>query len=545
MKGSTHRRCYCRDPKTGKPLGKNCPKLSNRKHGSYSIRQELPPREDDTRRSFSRAGYESLKAAQADLDHVRSLLTLADKDDPDSLQRLVDMLEEVAVEKAPLPAIEETRRRLRASLALRGSLTVGEWLDQWFAAKKRRKTTLNGYASHIRVHLKPRIGQVRLDRLNVGHLVEMFDAIADENEVIASENEARREQIARCKPSKPGRPVGAERKLLAAERAKLAEMKPFRKITGPASRHAIRRTLRAALHSAIAQQLITFNPASHVELESGKRPKPLLWTNERVRRWRETGEIPGPVMVWTPQQFGAFLDAAEGNRLYAIFHLMGTRGLRRGEADGQDWHEIGLVAGLITPAKEIVVDGWDPYESEPKTNGSANTIALDSMTISKLRDHKTRQEKERAQWGTAWQDTGKVFAKENGSWLHPETVSETFRRILATTDLPPITLRDLRHVAATPTHGGGGDIHAVKETLRHSTITLTSDTYTSLLPELDREIAEKAAKLIPRSRPTAADSSARAAPDPQATGTSAHASLTHGPENEATPEPAEANSDAA
>ncbi|MFJ8138894.1 tyrosine recombinase XerC [Streptomyces sp. NPDC096013] len=511
MKGSTHRRCYCRDPKTGKPLGKKCPQLSNRKHGSYSIRQELPPHEDGTRRSFSRAGYESLKDAQADLDHVRSLLALAEKDDPDSLQRLVDMLEEVAVEKAPLPAIEETRRRLRAGLALRGSLTVGEWLDQWFAAKKRRKTTLNGYASHIRVHLKPRIGHVRLDRLNVGHLVEMFDAIADENEVIAAENEARREQIARCKPSKPGRPVEAERKLLAAERAKLDEMKPFRKITGPASRQAIRRTLRAALNSAIAQQLITFNPASHVELESGRRPKPLLWTDERVRRWRVTGQIPGPVMVWTPQQFGAFLDAAEGDRLYAIFHLMGIRGLRRGEAVGQDWHEIDLDAGLITPAKEIVVDGWDPYESEPKTDGSANTIALDSTTISELRDHKARQEKERAQWGEAWQDTGKVFTKEDGSWLHPGTVSETFRRILAMTDLPPITLRDLRHVTATLTHGGGGDIHTVKETLRHSTITLTSDTYTSLLPELDREIAEKAAKLIPRSRPAANDSAAQVA----------------------------------
>ncbi|MGW2130544.1 site-specific integrase [Streptomyces coelicoflavus] len=543
MKGSTHRRCYCRDPHTGKPLGKKCPKLSSRKHGSYSIRQELPPREDGTRRSFNRAGYESLKTAQADLDHVRALLALADKDDPDSLQRLVALLEEVAAEKAPLPAIEETRRRLRAGLALRGSLTVGEWLDQWFAAKKRRKTTLNGYASHIRVHLKPRIGHVRLDRLNVGHLVEMFDGIADDNEVIAAENEARREQIARCKTSKPGRPVGAERKLLAAERAKLAEMKPFRKITGPASRQAIRRTLRAALNSAIAQQLITFNPASHVELESGKRPKPLLWTDERVRRWRETGEVPGPVMVWTPQQFGAFLDAAEGDRLYAIFHLMGTRGLRRGEAVGQDWHEIDLDAGLITPAKEIVVDGWDPYESEPKTDGSANTIALDSTTITELRHHKARQEIERTEWGDAWQDTGKVFTKEDGSWLHPETVSETFRRILATTNLPPITLRDLRHVAATLTHGGGGDIHAVKETLRHSTITLTSDTYTSLLPELDREIAEKAANLVPRSRRAPNGSSTSAAANSRAPRASVQSSLTHGPDNAVALAPLEAETE--
>ncbi|MER7854205.1 tyrosine-type recombinase/integrase [Streptomyces bacillaris] len=506
MKGSTHRRCYCRDPHTGKPLGKKCPKLTSRKHGSYSIRQELPPREDGTRRSFSRAGYDSLKTAQADLDHVRALLALADTDDPDSLRRLVTLLEEVGDEKAPLPDVEETRRRLRAGLGLRGSLTVGEWLDAWFASKKRRRTTLNGYASHIRVHLKPRIGHIRLDRLNVGHLVEMFDGIADDNEVITAENQARREQIARCKPSRPGRPVTAERALLADERDKLAEMKPFRKITGPATRQAVRRTLRAALNSAIVQQLITFNPAAHVELESGKRPKPILWTDERVRRWRETGEAPGPVMVWTPQQFGVFLDAAEEDRLYAVFHLMGTRGLRRGEAVGQDWHETDLNVGLITPAKEIVVDGWDPYESEPKTDGSAGTIALDSVNVAVLRAHRKRQARERKKAGAAWQETGKIFTKEDGSWLHPETVSETFRRLLATTDLPPITLRDLRHVAATLTHGAGGDIHTIKETLRHSTITLTSDTYTSLLPEVDREIAEKAAALVQRGRSTASQS---------------------------------------
>ncbi|MFF7155282.1 tyrosine-type recombinase/integrase [Streptomyces sp. NPDC008139] len=509
MKGSTHRRCYCRDADTGRPLGSNCPKLASRKHGSYSVRQELPPREDGTRRSFSRAGYDSLKAAQADLDHVRTLLGLADTDDPDSVERVAALLERLVEEKAPLPNVEEIRRRLRSGLDLRGGTTVGEWLDLWFASKKRRRTTLNGYASHVNVHLKPRIGRVRLDRLNVGHLVEMFDGIADTNEVIAAENEARRAQIARCKPSAPGRPVAAERARLAAERTKLAEMPPFRKMTGPATQQAIRRTLRAALNSAIAQQLITFDPASHLELASGRRPKPLLWTDERVRRWRQTGEVPGPVMVWTPQQFGVFLDAAQDDRLYALFHLVGFRGLRRGEAVGQDWSNVDLKAGLITPAKEIVVDGWDPYEAEPKTDGSANTIALDSLTIAALRAHRKRQKKDRKKWGTAWNDTGKVFTREDGSWLHPETVSETFRRIHATTGLPPITFRDLRHVAATLTHAGGGDIHTVKEVLRHSTIALTSDTYTSLLPELDREVAEKAANLVPR----AVTSGAKAATD--------------------------------
>jgi hypothetical protein len=123
LKGSTHRRCYCRDTHTGKPLGKQCPKLSSRKHGSYSIRQELPPREDGTRRSFSRADYDSLKAAQADLDHIRALLGLADTDDPEGMALIAAMLEEVGDEKSPLPDVEETRRRLKSGQDLIGRLT--------------------------------------------------------------------------------------------------------------------------------------------------------------------------------------------------------------------------------------------------------------------------------------------------------------------------------------------------------------------------------------------------------------------------------------
>lgn len=296
MKGSTHRRCYCRDPKTGKPLGKSCPKLSSRKHGSYSIRQELPPREDGTRRSFSRAGYETLKEAQADLDHVRALLGLAESDDPEALAQIAELLETLATEKAPLPNIESTRRRLSHGLDLISRLTVGEWLDMWLAGKKGRQSAISRDESNIRVHLKPRIGHLRLDRLRVSHLSEMFEAIAEANVEIAEGNAARRkafEELARI-PWKGREP----RALRKAMKAAIAEMEPYRRIVGPATRQRVRSTLRAALNAAIAQQLITFNPASHVELEAGKRPKALVWTEERVLHWQRTGEKSSPVMVW-------------------------------------------------------------------------------------------------------------------------------------------------------------------------------------------------------------------------------------------------------
>ncbi len=501
MKGSTFRRCACRNPETGKQYGQACPKLSNKRHGQWNIRQELPPREDGTRRTFRRSGYATKADAQTDLDKVRGLLSLPDANDPEGDVRIGDLLEDVGAKKEEIPEYEETARKFRTGQSLTAHTTVGEWLDQWLASKKIRKKTATGYESIIRLHLKPRIGHIRLDRLNVSHLVDMFDAIIEENETILADNQARREQEARAKWGKRSRPPAAERERLAEERAKLAEMKPYRRPTGAASRQRIRAALRNALNTAIAHQHITFNPASYVEMDSGKRPKPLLWTPERVKLWQKTGQKPSPVMVWTPEQLGTFLDHAEDDRLYALFHLIAFRGLRRGEAVGQDWANLDLDAGLLTVSKEIVTAVWDPYEEDPKTEDSAATIGLDSRTVAALRAHGKRQRQDRRKWGEAWQETGKVFTQENGEWLHPEFVSDAFRRIRDASGLPPINLRDLRHCAATVMHGGGGDLHYIKETLRHSTITLTSDTYTSLLLQVDLEVAEAAADLVPRKAP--------------------------------------------
>ncbi|WP_301126672.1 hypothetical protein [Streptomyces cacaoi] len=223
------------------------------------------------------------------------------------------------------------------------------------------------------MHPKPRIGHLRLDRLNVGHLVEMFDAIEDQNEEILVENANRCEQVGRCKPGKPGRPTEAERARLAEERAKLAERKPFRKITGAARRQRIRATLRAALNDAIARQLITFIPAAHVELESGKRPKALVWTEERIAQWQRTGEKPSAVMAWTPEQTGAFLDRTAKHRLYTLYlyHLIAFHGLRQGEARSLRWAAVDLRAQTVTVAKQLVQRGWKIEDPHPRRTAAS------------------------------------------------------------------------------------------------------------------------------------------------------------------------------
>ena len=148
---------------------------------------------------------------------------------------------------------------------------------------------------HVRLYLGPYLGEVLLTELTTGQVQAMFTAII------------RQHQAA-------GTPVSA------------------------ATLTRIRATLRAALNAAIRRGLITDNPAARAELLRARRPRAVVWTPYRVGQWRRSGERP-PVAVWTSVQTARFLDSVRWHRLYAAYHLIALRGLRRGEAAGLRWCE--------------------------------------------------------------------------------------------------------------------------------------------------------------------------------------------------------------
>ncbi|MFK0143714.1 tyrosine-type recombinase/integrase [Streptomyces griseus] len=387
------------------------------------------------------------------------------------------------------------RQRLNAGQDLIGSLTVAEWLDRWLAGKHIRKSGLNRYETDIRVHLKPRIGNRRLDRLRVSHLSEMFTDIREANAQILEDNAQRRAALDEL-ATVPGKGVG-NRARHKTMKAAIDEMPPFRRVTGPTTRQHVKATLRASLNDALGQQIITFNPAAHVEIDPVRKPKALVWTDERVAKWEQTGEKPSPVMVWTPEQTGAFLDFVAEDRLYAMWHLIAFRGLRRGEACGQPWSETNLDRHSLTVTGQLVQDGWEVEASEPKTDSGFRVVALDDDTAGVLERHRKQQEADRAEWGSAWVNTGLVFTQEDGSWLHPGKVTDLFERLVAASGLPPIRLHDLRHGAATLMLAADIDIKIVSDTLGHSDTRITRDIYQSVLPHVGKSADEATAKLVP------------------------------------------------
>jgi site-specific recombinase XerD len=87
-------------------------------------------------------------------------------------------------------------------------------------------------------------------------------------------------------------------------------------------------------------------------------------------------------------------------------------------------------------------------------------------------------------------------------------VSDLFHKIADGVGLPPIRLHDLRHTAASLALQAGVPLKVVSEALGHSSLAITADTYTSVLPDVAKAAAEAVAGIIPRAvepeAPTAA-----------------------------------------
>lgn len=259
----------------------------------------------------------------------------------------------------------------------------------------------------------------------------------------------------------------------------------------------IRGCLHVALNGTIRRGLITHNPAHWVELPFGRRPHAVVWTEPRVAHWRVTGERP-VVAVWTAQQTARFLHHVREHSLYPLYHLVALLGLRRGEAVGLRWCDLDLTARVLMVSHQIRDHNGRTVICPPKTETSIRMIALDHLTVAVLR----RLSVSRRESSPERPPTGFLFTNQRGDPLSPGYVTHTFRRLTAEADLPPIRLHDLRHGAASLSLAADNELKTVQAMLGHSSIVLTADTYTSVLPCLAHQAAEATAELVLRAART-------------------------------------------
>lgn len=327
-------------------------------------------------------------------------------------------------------------------------LTVELYLvERWLPRTRTSPKTRTDRETHMKAYVVPRIGGLALQELTGDHLTEMYDDLAVSG---------------RTRKTDPVLGWGL-------------------------SATTIRRVhtqLHKAFEDAIRWGLLNRNPCDRADPPSTSEVK------ARAREARRT---------YTWDQLRVFVAAAEADRLYAMWYLFATTGMRRSEMAALLWRNVDLDARLLSVTRAAVEASGKVYERElTKSSSSRRAIELDDVDVKVLRLHRKRQAEEQLAFSGQWREPDRVFTSPVGGRLYPPDITKAFHAILDGAGLPRIRLHDIRHTLATLMLKDGEVTKVVTERLGHSTTAYTQDAYQEVMPGMQREAARRFRKKLLR-----------------------------------------------
>lgn len=252
----------------------------------------------------------------------------------------------------------------------------------------------------------------------------------------------------------------------------------------PASVKKIFDPLKIALDRAVIQELIAKNPAIPVV-------KPKITREEMT--------------VWTKEDVTTFLNYAEKDRLFMLFHLALTTGLRQGELLGLRWKDVDLEKGILRVVQVLSRDG--ELKVGGKTAAATRTVTLMKETVALLKKHRVALSSEKLLAGKDYKDHGLVLPSSKGTPMLPRNTNRVLLRLtkeynamahsmkeinhIEVPELPKIRFHDMRHTHATLLLLAEVNPKIVAERLGHSKVSVTLDTYSHVLPNMQQGVVHK------------------------------------------------------
>jgi integrase len=184
----------------------------------------------------------------------------------------------------------------------------------------------------------------------------------------------------------------------------------------------------------------------------------------------------------TVDQVKILLDTVQYDRLYSLYVLAVTTGMREGELLGLHWEDIDFLMGTIQVRRTVQsLKGKGLVFAEPKSDQSRRQIAVPQFALDALKAYQNKT-------GNA---SGLVYRTCNGTPICPRNFIRHFKSALKKANLPDVRFHSCRHFTATALLASGTHPKVVQELLGHSQISLTLDTYSHVIPSLQYEAAEK------------------------------------------------------
>ena len=225
----------------------------------------------------------------------------------------------------------------KVDVAVSANMTTGDWLDTWldhFAKPVMRPSTYANYETLIRLHIKPHIGEVKLNKLSTLQLQKLYNTL-----------------LANGRYDRPE----------AANKPKGLSSKTVRNI------HTV---IHSACEKAISERILLHNPAVGCRL-----PK------------KEHHEM----KVLPPEKLADFFREAKETGVFELYYLDLSTGLRRGELLGLKWCDINFNTRLLEVKRQIQRVNGVIQETQPKTSNAYRKILLPSETLEILKQYREQQ----------------------------------------------------------------------------------------------------------------------------------------------------------
>lgn len=327
-------------------------------------------------------------------------------------------------------------------------VTVRSWAAEWLQLKAARRSpaTIDSYNRILKNHILPEIGDIPLQKLRGNHLLRMYANLAQKHAVVS-----------KAKRPEDRSPKSHPRRAKAALARAATPTTPPRKLSN-ATMKLIHTVLHGLLEGAVKGELIAQNVANKVQPEMSPEGRP---KKKEYYRPDEAAKL-FPVLMKRPQGL--------------IFEVYIALGPRRAEPCGFTWDGLDFDRGLVHLSQGVKLVEGRPVLGTLKTEQSRRTLTVAPGLLSRLHEHRLRQEEWRRAAGADWKETGLIFTTRTGGMLNPDNLRITFANLCDEAGVRTLSIQALRRTFTNLRRRKGDPLVVIAGDLGHTRLsTLLND----------------------------------------------------------------------
>ncbi|MBO1583290.1 tyrosine-type recombinase/integrase [Bacillus sp. XF8] len=245
----------------------------------------------------------------------------------------------------------------------------------------------------------------------------------------------------------------------------------------PHTVHLIFRIISASLKKAKIRKLIKENPATGTTLPKRRRKD---------------------MNVWTLDQVNYFIDESKGikrlTRCYIAFVIALLTGMRQGEIMALRWSDIDFENHRLYIRQTLTQNAQ--IKSGAKNESSIRSIHIPLRLIEELELHRQTIIDEKKYYQRDYDDHDLVVCARKGNPMIPRNLRKEFYGLTEKLGLPKIRFHDLRHTHATMLIQQNVNVKLIADRLGHSDIETTLNTYSHVLPDMQKSVSDKLDRII-------------------------------------------------